>query len=232
MTEEEDHLPERNRPLTAVEKKNVELKNQQLGFEIRYSAARAEVAELELLKARDVEKDRQAKPGITRRLNFFGDVSPSNVDNVIEALDHWSVRDPGEPIVITFNTQGGSVTDGLALYDTIKRLQRAGHFVTTRTVGMAASMGAVLFQAGDVRIMDARAKLLIHEGSTQGGARMTAGEAEDYAEFWKMLRSDILDILSERSSLTKRQLDSRWKRKDWWLTAAEALKFGFTDVVE
>lgn len=220
------------RPLTPVELENVDLRNKKLVHEIDYEATKLAVARLELTKAEAVEKDRLAKPGNTRRLSFFGDVSPANVDTVIEALEHWGVRDPGQPIVITFNTHGGSVTDGLALFDTIKRLQRNGHKVTTRAVGLAASMGAVLFQAGDERIIDARAKLLIHEGSSTFGGRMTQGEQQDYAEFSKMLQSDILDILAERSTLSKRQIATKWSRKDWWLTAADALKYGFADRVE
>jgi ATP-dependent Clp protease protease subunit len=222
-----------DRELTPLELRKVELENEQLAHEIRYSKFRAEVAALELEQAIDKERDRQAKPGITRRLNFFGDVSPVNVDNVIEALDHWSIRDPGKPITITFNTSGGSVTDGLALYDTLKRLQRQGHYITTRATGIAASMGAVLVQAGDVRIMDARAKMLIHEGSTSfGNSRMSAGEMEDYQTFSRMLKEDILDILSERSTLTRDEVKDKWSRKDWWITAAEALEYGFVDAVE
>lgn len=221
-----------DRELTPVELEHVSLKNKKMKHEIVYEEARAKVALLELVKAEAVEKDRLAKTGNTRRLNFFGDVSPANVDTVIEALEHWGVRDPGQPITITFNTQGGSVTDGLALYDTIKRLQRNGHHITTRAVGMAASMGAVLFQAGDERIIDARAKVLIHQGSSVHAGRMTQGEAEDYAEFSKMLQEDILDILSERSTLTKRQIANKWARRDWWLTASDVLKYGFADKVE
>lgn len=220
-----------DRLLTPVELENVALKNQKLGFEIEYEATKLEVAKLELVKAVAIEKDRLAKPGNTRRLSFFGDVSPQNVDTVIEALEHWSIRDPGEPIVITFNTPGGSVTDGMALFDTIKMLQRNGHHVTTRARGIAASMGAVLFQAGDERIIDARAKLLIHQGSSSGG-RMTAGEAEDHAEFLKMVLDDLLEILAERSTLTKRQISNKWNRKDWWIKAEDAVKFGFADRVE
>jgi ATP-dependent protease ClpP protease subunit len=93
-------------------------------------------------------------------------------------------------------------------------------------------MGAVLFQAGDERIIDARAKLLIHQGSSQFAGRMSQGEAEDYAEFMKMLLDDLLEILAERSTLTKRQIANKWNRKDWWIKADDAVKFGFADRVE
>jgi ATP-dependent Clp protease protease subunit len=222
------------RPLHPLELEQLELENERIVHEITDAKHQAELSRIELAGRKDMERDRKAKPGFTRKLNFFGDVSEHNVDQVIEALEHWNVRDPGKPITITFNTQGGSVTAGLALYDTIKRLQRAGHFITTRAVGIAASMGAVLFQAGDVRVMDARAKLLIHEGSTdfEKGATLSAGALEDYAVFSKMLDDDVLDILAERSTFTRKQIADKQKRRDWWITAADALKYGFCDEVQ
>ena len=93
-------------------------------------------------------------------------------------------------------------------------------------------MASVLLQAGDERIMDKRAKLLIHEGSTSLRGDMTAGEMEDVQFFGKVLRDDILDIYVERSKMTKRQIETKWKRRDWLLTADEALKYGFVDRVE
>jgi ATP-dependent Clp protease protease subunit len=163
-------------------------------------------------------------------MHFFNAVMPGPVDSAIAQLHKWAVRDPGQPITITFNTPGGSIVDGLAFYDTILQMRRAGHRVTTRAIGMAASMGSVLMQAGDERIMDARAKMLIHEGSMMVGGNV--GEVEDRIEFGKMLREDLFDILAERSTLTKKQILTRAKRKDWWFGADEALKMGFIDRVE
>jgi ATP-dependent Clp protease protease subunit len=206
---------------------------EKIQHEIRAEAAHAALAELELAEASAKERDRLAKPGNTRKLNFFGPVIPENVDTVITALEHWEARDPGEPITITFNTSGGSVTDGLALFDTIQRLRRKGHFITTRATGVAASMGAVLLQAGNERIVDARSKILIHEGSTSfGTGSKSAGELEDYMEFSAMLKQDLLEILAERSTLDVEELRKCWKRRDWWLKAHEAVELGFADRVE
>lgn len=191
-----------------------------------------EQATIVTAKMEDEERDRLVKSGRVRHLNINDAIAGSNTDIWIQTLQHWERRDPGGPITIDINSPGGVVTDGLALYDQIMRMRRGGHVFVTRGVGLVASMAGVLLQAGDTRVMDARAKLLIHEGASTFSGTFTTGEQEDYRVFGKLLREDILDILAERSTLSKRQIALRWKRKDWYLTAAEALKLGFVDVVE
>jgi len=76
--------------------------------------------------------------------------------------------------------------------------------------------------------------MLIHKGSTQfgSGTKMTADEMEDYREFSNMLREDILDILAERATISRDEVARKWDRKDWWLSAQEAVELGFADRVE
>ena len=212
------------RPLLPVE---IQLLEQKL----RKETAEAAKAEIELAATQDAERDRLQKTGRIRHLYINDVVSGMKADAWIDALQHWGRRDPGLPITIDINSPGGSVTEGLAIYDTIQRLRREGTHVTTRALGYAASMGAILLQAGDVRVMDARAKLMLHEGSILLQGSLTPGEQEDLRTWQDMLRNDLLDIMSERSTLTKRQIQTKWKRKDWWIAAPEALKLGFVDVV-
>lgn len=148
----------------------------------------------------------------------------------LEILNHWERRDPGMPIEITINSPGGSVLDGLALYDAILRLRRKGHHVTTRGTGMIASMATILMQAGDERILDANSWFMIHEVSA--GSRGTISEMEDQAAFVKRLNDRLHGILAERSTLTKRQILARTKKKADWMSAEEAVKLGFADKVE
>jgi ATP-dependent Clp protease protease subunit len=219
--------------MNASTRRGVELHEKELELlevEIRKVTFEAKMAELEYANKADAERDRLVKGGKIRHLYINGVIGGPLADKWLDALQHWERRDPGEPVSIDINSPGGSVTDGLALYDQILRMRRKGHYITTRGLGVVASMAGVLLQAGDVRCMDARAKLLIHEGG--GGVVGTVGEIEDYKTFSDMLRDDILNILAERSNLTKRQIANRWKRKDWWLSADEALRLGFVDVVE
>lgn len=176
------------------------------------------------------ERDRQAKPGAARALNFFDHVSPDSVDTMISVLDHWRRRDPGEPVEIVFNSPGGSAVEGFALFDSIRRLQREGSHVTTRGTGVCASMGAVLLQAGDTRIMDENALMMIHKVS--GQVKGTMEEMSDSMVAINLLQERALKALAARSTLSEDEIESRWLRKDWYLSAQQALDAGFVDVVE
>lgn len=226
--------------MEALTKENVstndlrDLRAELLVEQIREARAQAELREIELAIAQDQERDRAVKGGRIRVLNVFDVIAPPMSDKWIDALEHWGMRDPEQPIRININSPGGSVTDGLAIYDTIQRLRRNGHHITTRGMGLVASMAGVLLQAGDERVLDKRAKLLIHEGSTtiKRDTQLTAGDMEDAQFFSQLLRKDILDILAERSTMSKRAIENKWKRRDWVLTSDEALKYGFVDRVE
>ncbi len=164
-----------------------------------------------------------------RILTFYGEVGTVSVAKALTELGIWARRDPGQPIKLIFNSPGGSVIDGLALFDYIRELQAAGHQVETVGLGMAASMGGVLLQAGGHRVMGPNAYMLIHEVSSLAWGN--ASELEDEVAFVKRLQDRILDILAERSTLSKTQIARRWKRKDWWLDAPEALRLGFIDEI-
>jgi ATP-dependent Clp protease protease subunit len=164
-----------------------------------------------------------------RILTFYGEVGALSVSKALTELGIWARRDPTQPIKLIFNSPGGSVFDGLALFDYLTELRADGHQITTVGMGMAASMGGVLLQAGSHRVLAPNAYMLIHEVSSLawGGA----SELEDEVVFVRRLQDRILDILAERSTMTRQQIARKWKRKDWWLDAPEALKLGFVDEV-
>jgi ATP-dependent protease ClpP protease subunit len=91
-------------------------------------------------------------------------------------------------------------------------------------------MAGILLQAGDVRVMNAEAWLLVHEASFGAGGKL--GEVEDTVEWVKKVSKRVKDIFAKRSNLSSSQIESRWRRKDWWIDADEALKLGFCDVIE
>lgn len=207
-----------------------QLKADLLKQEIRVATADAAMAEIRLAKALDEERDRQARGGLHRRLPIDGVIYGSSIDTWIAALEHWEYRDPAEPITITIDSPGGDVLGGFGIFDTILRLRRKGHHVTTRGRGMVASMAAVLLQAGDDRVMDQNAQLMIHEVSFRTGGKLS--EMEDDVNFTRRIQDRLLNILADRSTLTTTQIKRRWKKMDWWMDAEEALKLGFVDRIE
>jgi ATP-dependent Clp protease protease subunit len=206
---------------------------------------RAELALVEAKTKREKEEtrslrfeaDAQAHMAELRRASeyehriytFDSAVSDRSVAAAIGDIGLWVRRNPKKPIEIVFNSPGGGVFAGLALYDFLQEIREAGTKVDTFALGMAASMGGILLQAGEKRIMSRHAYMLIHEVSS--GAFGNISEMEDELKFSKRLQDRLLGILAERSSFSKAQIARRWKKKDWWLDSDECLKHGFVDEV-
>lgn len=180
-------------------------------------------------KAKRSEAEELAANKFHHVYNFGSVVNDSSVNGCIDQLTKWTRIDGAVDIEIVFNSPGGSIIDGFALFDYIQMLRRKGHHITTTTLGMAASMAGVLLQAGDVRRMGAEAVILIHEASF--GAMGKTGEVEDTMELVKKLQKRIVKIFASRSKMSVREIERRWKRKDWWITSDEALKLGLVDEV-
>ena len=163
---------------------------------------------------------------------FIGNVTDESAKKCIDQLSIWSrTSKEGEPcsIEIIFNSGGGSVIAGMALFDFIQELRGKDHHITTVAMGMAASMAGILLQAGDERVMGKQAYVLIHEAQFGVGGSM--GQVEDEVEFVKKIQKRIVKIFAERSKLTAAQINRKWKRKNWWLDSDECLKLGIVDEV-
>ena len=197
--------------------------------ELRKLELETEKVALELSGLRRRERDAAADAAEAHVYTFYAAVEGETVQQCMAELGQWSRREPGSPITVIFNSAGGSVLDGLALFDYLRHLRQVGHHVTTMALGRAASMGAVRLQAGDRRVVGANAFLLIHEVSNTSAGKVS--EMEDGVEFSRRLQKRLLSILSDRSTLTEAQLARRWTRKEWWLDAGEAVALGLADDV-
>lgn len=171
---------------------------------------------------------------------FTSSVGESSVKDCINRLVYWDRLEPGCDVQIIFTSPGGSVIDGLVLFDHIQDFKQRGHKVTTSTFGWAASMAGILLQVGDHRVMRKEAWLLIHEVSF--GTSGKIGEIEDTVNWVKRIQERVLDIFEGRckdaakagtasAPLTKAQLKKHWMRTDWWISSEEALKHGLVDEV-
>jgi len=176
-----------------------------------------------------------SKHSEARIYNFVDQVTPQSVKSAIGTLTEWTRRG-SDPITLIVNTPDGNVFSGLALFDAIKYIQKGDEEaglppITINTVarGMAASMGGIIFQAGNERRIEDNAYILIHEISDI--AIGSTSELEDEVKLTKRLQKKLVNILAERSTLSTKQIDANWKRKDWWLDAEEAVAKGFADTI-
>lgn len=204
--------------------------------ETRSAIASAEAVEIGLQREQEKRARELAHDYFQRVYRFTDMIGPQSVEGCMKTLTEWSRLSPGCDIEIVLCSPGGNVIAGFALYDFIRDLQSKGHFITTRSLGYAASMAGVLLQVGDKRIMSKEAWLLIHQGS--GGAAGSMGEVEDTVEWFKKMTERMLDIFYERSKkahpskpLTKVQLKKHFDRKDWWLSSDQCLDHGFCDEI-
>ncbi len=161
--------------------------------------------------------------------NFFEGVSEKSVSACINTLAKWSRLAPKANITLILNTPGGLVKEGLALFDYLTLLKLSGHYLTVVALGRAASMGSILLQAGDRRLIGPNAFVLLHEVSA--GTSGKVSEMEDSIEFTSRLQDKLLKILASKSKLTVRQIKSRWKKTDYWLDADETVRDGLADRV-
>jgi len=158
---------------------------------------------------------------------FNGSVTDGSVRMAINRLTEWDRLFPHQPIEIIFSSGGGSIVDGMALFDFILGLRRSGHLVTTSALGIAASMAGILLQAGDVRTMGREAWLMIHEAAFRTEGKI--GEVEDTVDWIKKVQERVLMIFAERSTMTTEEIRGKWLRRDWWIDSTEALRLGFVD---
>ena len=164
------------------------------------------------------------------RIVFLGSDIDDDVANVVVAqLLFLSNEDQKADIHMYINSPGGSVSAGLAIYDTMKFIRPS---VATYAVGMAASMGAVLLAGGTKgkRFVLPNSRVLIHQPLILGGLRGRATELDIEAREIIRLRTRLYEILVSETGQT---LDQVKKDCDWakWLDAQEAVQYGCVDRV-
>jgi ATP-dependent Clp protease protease subunit len=162
------------------------------------------------------------------RIIFIGGEIDDHMANIVMAeLLFLESEDQKEDISIYINSPGGSVTAGLAIYDTMKHVKPD---VSTICIGMAASMGAFLLAGGEKgkRYILPNAKVLLHQ--VMGGMEGQASDIKIQAEEILKVKDQINKILSSHTgqALTKIEKDTD---RDFYMNAEEAKKYGVVDKV-
>ncbi len=162
------------------------------------------------------------------RIIFLGTAIDDGVANsIIAQLLFLQMEDGKKDIHIYINSPGGSVTSGLAIYDTMQFLTCD---VNTYCIGMAASMGAVLLAAGTKgkRFALPNSDIMIHQVS--GGAHGTASDVERTVEYMYKLKKRLIRILASHTGKSEEQVNHDSDR-DYYMSADDAKAYGLVDEV-
>ena len=162
------------------------------------------------------------------RIIFIGSPIDDNVANLVVAqLLFLQAEDPEKDINLYINSPGGSVTAGMAIYDTIQHIKPD---VSTICVGLAASMGAFLLAAGakGKRFALPNSEVMIHQ--PLGGVRGQASDIKIHADWILRTRQKINEILAERTGQPLEKIE-RDTDRDHFMDANEAKEYGLIDEV-
>ena len=162
------------------------------------------------------------------RIIFLGEAIDEHIASLVVAqLLFLEAEDPDKDICIYINSPGGSVTAGMAIYDTMKYIKPD---VSTICVGMAASMGAVLLAAGTKgkRFALPNAEVMIHQ--PLGGAQGQAEDIKIHAEWILKTREKLNRILAESTGQPLERIEKDTDR-DNFMTADDAMAYGLIDKV-
>lgn len=163
-----------------------------------------------------------------REVECAGAINEDSVNSLILQLRYLERLDPGEEITIYINSPGGEVSSGLALYDVMKAIRCP---IRTVCVGLAASMGAILFAAGDQREMLAHSRVMIHDPLIAGnGIKGSATYLDAQVKDLMNTRAIIAGILAEHTHRTVEEVLEK-TAKDTYFYAEEAVAFGLADKI-
>ena len=165
---------------------------------------------------------------LRERIIFLGQPVDDPIANQISAqLLLLAAEDPKRDIHLYINSPGGSVTAGMAIYDTMQLVEPD---VATFALGLAASMGQFLLSAGTPgkRYALPHARILMHQPSA--GVAGTASDIAIQAEQYKLTKREMAELIAEQTGQTVEQIE-RDSDRDRWFTAQQAQDYGFVDQV-
>lgn len=165
---------------------------------------------------------------LANRIVFLGDeVKDENANAICAQLLLLNAEDPNKDIYLYINSPGGSVTAGMAIFDT---MQWISNDVATVAMGLAASMGQFLLSAGTKgkRYALPHSRIMMHQPS--GGIGGTASDIRIQAEQSLHIKKQMAELISQHTGQPLEQIEADSDR-DRWFTAAQAQEYGFIDHV-
>ncbi len=165
---------------------------------------------------------------LRERIIWLGsEVRDDNANAICAQMMLLAAEDPNKDIYLYINSPGGSITAGMAIYDTMKFIQPD---VATVAMGMAASMGQFLLSSGTKgkRYATPHARVMMHQPS--GGIGGTATDVRINAQLIMHMKTVLAELIAEQTGKPVEQIH-RDSDRDRWFTAPEALDYGFVDHV-
>lgn len=160
-----------------------------------------------------------------REVECVGSITDESVAALILQLRYLQHDDPDSEITMYINSPGGEVTSGLALYDAMKAIKCP---IRTVCVGMAASMGAILFLSGDKRDMLPHSKVMIHDPLISGGVGGSALKLDAVAKNIMQTRQTIAEIIAKHTDKSLKEVLAA-TASDSYFNAEEAVAWGLAD---
>lgn len=156
-----------------------------------------------------------------------GPIDDGMANTVVAQLLFLEMDNPSADISLYINSPGGSVTAGMAIYDTMQYIKSP---VKTVCVGLAASMGAFLLMAGEKgkRLSLPNAEVMIHQPS--GGAQGQATDVTIQAEWLLRTKKKMIRMMAEMTGQSEEKV-AKDAERDYFMTAAEALSYGVIDEI-
>lgn len=161
-----------------------------------------------------------------RKIFFTSEVNAHSCNELLKQLMYLECDDNSKEVTLYINSPGGEVTSGLAVYDFMRIMKSP---IKTVCIGTAASMGSILFLAGNERIMMPHSSIMIHDPSFSGGSCSYAGmkplQIQEKIDELMKTRKELCNIIAERTGKTEQEIFNLTK-KDTYFEVDEAIKFG------
>ncbi|HKB89997.1 MAG TPA: ATP-dependent Clp protease proteolytic subunit [Opitutaceae bacterium] len=164
-----------------------------------------------------------------RKIFLWGAVTDESAKDLTEKLLYLEATDPGKEIFFYINSPGGSITAGMAVYDTMKLISSP---ITVVVTGMAASMGSILLSGAPKgrRFIYPHARVLIHQPLISGRMVGPATDINIQAKEMEKLRQELNQILADASGQSLERINQDTDR-DFYLNAKEAIAYGLVDKI-
>lgn len=169
----------------------------------------SDIIELELLK--------------NNTLVLHGELNEELCNKICKQLLFLSFKQ-AEKIYVILNSVGGEVYHGLLIFNTLEDLKKKGMHITVEARGLCASMGVLILMGGTERIASKYTRFLLHETSSFSYGKVS--ELKEGVEELEKLNLMLDEILVDRTKLSLKQLQKMTKKREWWLSTEEALKYG------